>query len=405
MGLSLGAGAETFSFNVTDDFTQVEWTVFGANDWKALTVTGRHIEIEAPVGTPKLEVRGRFYPDPWHYRTFGGQVLAGTEPTLPSSPNQLDGLRVALVAAVLGGLAASGGLWTYRRSSLAAQARRHEQDTHALRQEKTYYRADGRPPEQIDDFVVLGKLGQGGMATVFEVRHPDGTPGALKLPVQQLASESDFRKRFWREMDLGARLRHPGVIRIDYVNPDTSGESPPYYVMELLRGRTLDELPRPIPVPQALGYARQILETLDYIHGQQVYHRDLKPNNVMLLESGQLKIMDFGLALLNENDRTRLTASGQLLGTPAFMAPEQVMGGAVDARTDLYAVGLIVYEMVAGQLPFPDDTMQLLSQKLTGEVPPLGEEHPEALRLWVARMTAQRPSDRFGSAAEALAGL
>lgn len=331
------------------------------------------------------------------------RVRVGPNGTLRSEP-RWDWSRLSLASAALAVLSAVG-LRVYQMRKQAAMASEFQEATEILQGQMNYYRADGKPPARIEQFKVNRELGKGGMATVFEVVHPDGSLGALKLPVQQLAADEEFRKRFWLEMDLGARLRHPNVVRIDFVSPPTNPEVPPFYVMEYLKGRPLDQLPKPVPLAVACGYARQLLSGLDYIHSQGVIHRDLKPANVMVREDGRLVIMDFGLALLTDKDRTRLTASGHVLGTPLYMAPEQVTGAEPGPWTDLYALGLIVYEMVDGDLRLPHEPVALLSHKLTQGIAPLRSTVPPAFQSWMFQMTDTQPDSRYTSALEALAAL
>jgi serine/threonine-protein kinase len=193
-------------------------------------------------------------------------------------------------------------------------------------------------------------------------------------------------------------------VRIDYVNQ----QEPPYYVMEALEGETLACLVKPMPPARVRTLMVPILEALIYLHERSIIHRDLKPANIMLLPDGQIKLMDFGLVLLTDDDRTRLTASGTILGTPAYMAPEQISGSTVDHRADLYAIGLIAYEMLAGEIPWPMDVVQLLSAKLSQDLPPLEKACPDLSAewtTWVHTLLQRDPEKRFRNAEEALQQL
>lgn len=339
-------------------------------------------------------------------QTLDQKVNFGGQGTLISQLTY-DYRQIGIALLLASGLAVLLGLKFKRKvdRTVDVLANQFQEETEILKGQMNYYRADGKPPDRIEQFKVTKELGKGGMATVFEVIHPDGSLGALKLPVQQLAADEEFRKRFWREMDLGARLRHPNVVRIDFVSPPTNPEVPPFYVMEYLKGQTLDHVEKPVPLAQACAYARQLLSALEYIHDQGVIHRDLKPANIMRRDDGRLVIMDFGLALLTDKDRSRLTASGHVLGTPLFMAPEQVTGAEPGPHTDLYALGLIIYEMVEGSLNLPEEAMAVLTHKIHHGISPLRTSVPAAFQSWMFQMTDANPQSRYGSAGEALAAL
>ena len=409
--LASAANSREWEFQTDCPFPEIEYrTSSGA--WKAVRPVAPMTFKVADEDIVKLEVRARRYETFLKDRALRATVPNNIQPppTVTSEP-ETNWARPAAAGGLLLLMATLAASYRLRRSKdtevLDLQLK-HHQEAEELRAQATYYRADGLPPERIDQFEVLKKLGQGGIATVYLVKHPEGTLGALKLPVQQLACDLEFRKRFWQEMTLGARLRHPGIVRIDYVSPPGSEAVPPYYVMEKLEGQPLDEVPVPLPSGQALGYARELLDALSYMHQQGVVHRDLKPTNIWMLPSGHLKVLDFGLALLTEEDRTRLTASGLVLGTPAYMAPEQLHGSSVDARADLFALGIIVYELLSGRLEQPKDAMALLYKRAHQDLPPLclpDRPTPVGLQQWLQRLTARQADQRFGSADEARQAL
>ena len=267
--------------------------------------------------------------------------------------------------------------------------------------------SSGAPPSFIGSYRVVGRLGQGGMATVFEARTAEGRAVAIKVPFPSLISDAEFVRRFNREMTVGARLQHPRLVRILDFQAAGREDQMPYMVMEKVDGAPLNELPPPAGLDAALDWAAQLLEGLDYLHGQGVIHRDIKPANVFATPEG-LKIADLGVAHHSHTVGIRATRTGDVLGTPAYLDPHMLRGGDVDARSDLYAVGLMLYEWLAGSLPFPDDALQTFRIKLTEEMPPLDLAAPTVPGEWahfVGLLTASDPARRFASAADALHAL
>jgi serine/threonine-protein kinase len=194
-------------------------------------------------------------------------------------------------------------------------------------------------------------LGVGGMAAVFAATHRNGSRVALKVLHPELARFPEVRSRFLREGYVANRIEHPGVVRvIDDDDDDEEGTS--FLVIELLEGETLDKRRERsggrLPLAETVHHADRLLDVLAAAHEQGIVHRDLKPDNLFLTSSGELKVLDFGIARLL--DGTGATRSGQLLGTPAFMAPEQANGHirAIDARTDLWSVGAVLFLLVTG---------------------------------------------------------
>ncbi|MEW6278782.1 MAG: serine/threonine-protein kinase [Candidatus Eremiobacterota bacterium] len=311
-------------------------------------------------------------------------------------------LAVGLVLALLSGL----GVFLQRRRH-AGLMRRREREFEELRdsiQASSLFPADGRLPDSLGPYKILKKLGDGGMARVFLVENPQGERLALKAPFPQLSDDPEFRRRFGREMILCSRLVHPNIVRIEYIHGTQDPADYPFYVMELVSGVSWAGLPHPLEVPRLLDYAAQLLRALDTVHKAGVLHRDLKPANLMVTERGVVKLMDFGIA--RDDKGTRYTATGEAVGTPAYMSPEQIRGTPADGRSDLYAVGLVLYESLVGRLPFPDDVGQLLTQKLTEPTPPLEVPGlPDPVRDWVMKLCHHDPEGRFSSASEALEAL
>lgn len=255
-------------------------------------------------------------------------------------------------------------------------------------------------------------LGIGAMGAVYRAYHTGLERAvAVKLLHRDLMNSDEMRARFSREAAAISKLDHPNCVRVtDFGNEDEHQ----YLVMELLQGTTLGhELDEPLPPLRAIELLDEVLAGLEHAHGHGLVHRDVKPENVFLARDGaktRAKLLDFGIVKLQEGAGGRqLTQMGMIFGTPHFMSPEQAQGSETDARTDLYATGVILYEMLAGHLPFDgDDPIKVLRQQIRDEPPPLPSSVPDPLRGLVARLLAKKPDDRYPSATavrEALAGI
>jgi len=252
-------------------------------------------------------------------------------------------------------------------------------------------------------YEILEELGQGGMAVVYRAR--DRTLGrdvALKILRHEYAAQPSAVSRIVREARAIAALDHPNIVRIyDAVE----GERP-YLVMELVRGRTLDAALPELPLRERASVVERAARAVHAAHGRGVLHRDLKPSNVMLDADGRVVVMDFGLARIEKD--ARLTRPGAVVGTPLYMAPEQARGdhGAIDSRTDVYALGVMLYQAVAGRAPWSGSVSDVYRQIATAEPPPLRSANPDApaeLETICARAMAKGRGDRYATA-EALAG-
>lgn len=321
------------------------------------------------------------------------------------------------IAAFLAGLGAVVGLVMLRqRRSYARRLEAADTTLSNIRERLTQaqlqtglFPADGSNPRTIGPYDVVSRLGAGAMAVVYRVRNDAGEEFALKLPMPSCLQNEAFKQRFRRELKFGVRLMHPNLVRIMDVNGGEEGEAYPYpfLVMELVKGKTLEEI-EPPSVSSAVAIAAQILDALAYVHENGVIHRDVKPSNIMITASGRARLMDFGVAHRQDTHLGRLTGTNEVLGTPVYMAPEQIAGQGVDVRADLYALGILLYEVLAGGLPYGDDMMQIITSKMSEELPPLSavrSDVPPALVGWVARMVAREPQRRYATAAEARAAL
>ncbi len=240
-----------------------------------------------------------------------------------------------------------------------------------------------RPGDVLDGrFAVTEVLCRGGMAVIFKAQDLDheDEPVVLKVPHQQVEVDPALFSRFQREEEIGARLNHPGVLRFVPVHGD---KSRPYIVTEYLSGCTLYQKlqdSRLLPEKDALAIASRICDALQYLHEQGVIHRDLKPENIMICDDGSIRIMDFGIA--RSAGTPRLTFIGFAPGTPHYMAPERVKCKRGDARTDIYSLGAILYEMLTGIIPFnDDDILVIMNARVTGD--------PEAPRKLNPKLSPQ----------------
>jgi tRNA A-37 threonylcarbamoyl transferase component Bud32 len=262
-------------------------------------------------------------------------------------------------------------------------------------------------------FRIEAALGRGGMGTVYRAWQLSvDRPVAIKVVRDKLAHDRIAAKRFLREARLASRLNQPNVVNVyDFGQTD---DGVLYLAMELLRGHTLaDELRggKRLSVRRTCTIAMQLCDALEAAHRQGIVHRDLKPSNIVILDEPPgrdlIKVLDFGLAKSLVADTTsNVTHSGALLGTPLYMAPEQIEGEQSDARADLYSVGCILFELLAGQPPFPATTIkQILELHLTQPPPALPDAVPEPLRALIAQLLAKAPGDRPGDAAKVRAVL
>ena len=251
-------------------------------------------------------------------------------------------------------------------------------------------------------------LGEGGMGAVWLARDEKlGEPVALKVIRDALITDPSAIERFKREISAARRIHHPNVVRLH----DLGEESGMLFLsMEYVDGESIAERIKragPMPFADARRIAVQLCDAVEAAHGAGVIHRDLKPANVILAHAGPLKVIDFGVAKLAQLEG--MTATNLILGTPEYMAPEQIRGGTVDARTDLYALGMILHEALVGRTPFKGSSPIAVGfAACTQVVPPLRSARadvPDAWDAFVRRALAKEQAERFGSAAEMRAAL
>ncbi|HEY2436599.1 MAG TPA: protein kinase [Solirubrobacteraceae bacterium] len=252
------------------------------------------------------------------------------------------------------------------------------------------------------------RIGSGGMSTVY--RALDVTLErriAVKLMNREVASDSDQLERFRREARAVAQLSHPHIVGVIDAGED---EGRPYIVLEYVEGETLKERIRRVgrlPITEAVAYAIEIARALGAAHARHIVHRDVKPQNVLIDEEGSAKVTDFGIA--RTLDEEGLTADGRVLGTTDYVSPEQALGQPVTGQSDLYSLGIVMWEMLAGEVPYKGDNQVAVAMKHVREdLPDIQKRRPEvssALAAVIDRATAKRLEDRYANDAELIADL
>ena len=269
-----------------------------------------------------------------------------------------------------------------------------------------------QPGDTLDDrFHLTEVISRSGMAMIFKAQDLQNHNAnvAVKVPYLQYESDAGFFTRFQREEEIGLKLEHPLILKFV---PVTSAKSRPYIVTEYIRGCTLAHLlnaMRPLPEQDALKIASLLCEALQYLHNQGVIHRDLKPHNVMIGCDGTIRLLDLGLATSHELRRVTFAGWTPAMGTPDYMAPEQVAGKRGDARTDIYCLGAMLYEMLTGHTAFEaDNSLAVMSARVLGDPEPLRRLNPnlspQAEEI-VLHALERSPADRYSSAAAMKAEL
>ncbi len=248
-------------------------------------------------------------------------------------------------------------------------------------------------------------LGAGAMADVYEAFDPKIDRAlAIKSLKPERCVDAEYVKRFVREAKAVGALSHKNIVTVFDVGEQ---DGAPYILMEMVDGRPLDEVLAeigPMPVERALKVAAQIADALDYAHKKGIVHRDVKPSNIMMLKDGEtVKIMDFGIARVDDPAGSDKTIAGMVLGTPQYMSPEQALGAPVDGRSDLFSIGVVLFQMLTGQKPFPGETIGTLVMQITRDpTPPVdiaGASVPRGVQHIVEKSLAKSPDARFQSGA------
>jgi serine/threonine protein kinase len=262
---------------------------------------------------------------------------------------------------------------------------------------------DDRRSERFGRYEILTELGRGAMGVVYKARDPKinrvVAVKTVSLEGQPPEEEREYRERFFREAEAAGRLSHPGIVTIFDVGEEPETRAP-YIVMEFVGGQSLDKMltagDHKLPLETALQLALELAEALDCAHGQGVVHRDLKPANILITEDGHAKVADFGIAKLN---LANLTLNGRVLGTPAYMSPEQLNGEPVDGRSDLFSLGVVLYTVLTGYRPFQGNSALTVSFKVVNREPVpatvLDTELPAGLDYIIGRAMVKDPAQRY----------
>jgi serine/threonine protein kinase len=251
-------------------------------------------------------------------------------------------------------------------------------------------------------YEIVAELGRGAMGVVYKARDPQidriVAVKTVSLWGQEPDEEREFRLRFQNEAQAAGRLHHPGIVSVFDVGEDPDNRDP-FIVLEYVSGQSLQRMlarDKKLPLGTALKIAEEVADALDYAHGQGVVHRDVKPANILITEDGHAKIADFGIAKLN---LAHFTIPGKVLGTPAYMAPEQLSGEGTDGRSDLFSLGVILYVMVTGHSPFPGSSATTVCFKVANREPvaasALDMTLPPQIDAVIAQAIAKAPAERY----------
>jgi serine/threonine protein kinase len=260
------------------------------------------------------------------------------------------------------------------------------------------------PGDMLDRFSIVEAIGHGAFSDVYLAEEPGGRRVVIKVPHDALMGDVGAFDRFRREMEIARKLDHPGIQHSFDLGEDRSR---PYLVLEYIDGITLREVIRhegKLPVPRAVDIAEQLATAMASAHAMGVAHRDLKPENVLVTAEGRVVVTDFGIALMAGARRLTWRWLTSTMGTPDYMAPEQVEGKRGDARTDVYALGIMLFEMLAGRVPWEgDNPLVVMAQHVNAPLPSLlaiDPHLPAPLEAIVTKCLRKDPDERYADAGE-----
>jgi eukaryotic-like serine/threonine-protein kinase len=258
--------------------------------------------------------------------------------------------------------------------------------------------------DALDHYRLEAPVAQSRMSTLFRATDlRDGKPVAIKIPLPEMEADPVLLERFEREQQIGQELDHPGIVK----TYDGEKRSRQYMVIEWVEGRLLRSIlneERKLPIERAVALTLSVCDALDYMHKHGVVHRDLKPENIMVGADDRIKLIDFGIAMKEDARRLTYTDMSPALGTPDYISPEQVKGQRGDQRSDIYALGVMLYEMLAGQPPFTGpNPLAVMNERVIKDPEPIRTLDPEvspALEEILFRALERDPRHRYATAAE-----
>ena len=253
-------------------------------------------------------------------------------------------------------------------------------------------------------YEIIKKLGKGGMGVVYQAHDPQiDRPVALKVLREDRVVSEDFVLRFFKEAKFIGRLSHPNIVTVYDVGRD---HGTIYIAMEYLQGQPFNEVIRSgkLSVEKIIDIALQVANALGYAHKKGIVHRDIKPSNIILTDEGNVKLTDFGIARAEDSNAAQQTQAGVILGTPFYMSPEQVMGKRVDGRSDLFSLGVILYELIVGRKPFEGDHFTAIFRAITDDIPvaplKIDASIPQSLSDLIMKALSKHPDKRFQTSKE-----
>jgi len=253
-------------------------------------------------------------------------------------------------------------------------------------------------------YEIIKELGKGGMGVVYQAHDPQlDRPVALKVLREDRVVSEDFVSRFFKEAKFIGRLSHPNIVTVYDVGRD---HGTIYIAMEYLQGQPFNEVIRSgrLSVEKIIDIALQVANALGYAHEKGIVHRDIKPSNIILTDEGNVKLTDFGIARAEDSNAAQQTQAGVILGTPFYMSPEQVMGKRVDGRSDLFSLGVILYELIVGRKPFEGDHFTAIFRAITDDIPvaplKIDASIPQSLSDLIMKALSKNPNERFQTSKE-----